>query len=146
MISVVSGYPIETPSTIKETFDMCLEARIYPSIGYLLPLPATGMYEYAKKNKFIIDENKYLDSITERQDLCLNMTAMSDEKVRSLIAEGAAELNEKLNIGLKKDNLLKTGGYNKHTQKKKLKKFKREDNSLILNYTEAEFEVELGAN
>ena len=146
MISVVFGYPIETPSTIKETFDMCLEARIYPSIGYLLPLPATGMYEYAKKNKFIIDENKYLDSITERQDLCLNMTEMSDEKVRSLIAEGAAELNEKLNIGLKKDNLLKTGGYNKHTQKKKLKKFKREDNSLILNYTEAEFEVELGAN
>ena len=125
---------------------MCLEARIYPSIGYLLPLPATGMYEYAKKNKFIIDENKYLDSITERQDLCLNMTEMSDEKVRSLIAEGAAELNEKLNIGLKKDNLLKTGGYNKHTQKKKLKKFKREDNSLILNYTEAEFEVELSAN
>ena len=125
---------------------MCLEARIYPSIGYLLPLPATGMYEYAKKNKFIIDENKYLDSITERQDLCLNMTEMSDEKVRSLIAEGAAELNEKLNIGLKKDNLLKTGGYNKHTQKKKLKKFKREDNSLILNYTEAEFEGELGAN
>ena len=123
-----------------------LEARIYPSIGYLLPLPATGMYEYAKNNKFIIDENKYLDSITERQDLCLNMTEMSDEKVRSLIAEGAAELNEKLNIGLKKDNLLKTGGYNKHTQKKKLKKFKREDNSLILNYTEAEFEVELGAN
>ena len=74
------------------------------------------------------------------------MTEMSDEKVRSLIAEGAAELNEKLNIGLKKDNLLKTGAYNKHTQKKKLKKFKREDNSLILNYTEAEFEVELGAN
>ena len=73
------------------------------------------------------------------------MTEMSDEKVRSLIAEGAAELNEKLNIGLKRMTL-KTGGYNKHTQKKKLKKFKREDNSLILNYTEAEFEVELGAN
>ena len=108
---------------------MCLEARIYPSIGYLLPLPATGMYEYAKKNKFIIDENKYLDSITERQDLCLNMTEMSDEKGSITIAEGAAELNEKLNIGLKKDNLLKTGGYNKHTQKKKLKKFKREDNN-----------------
>ena len=146
MISVVFGYPIETPGTIKETFDMCLEAQIYPSMGYLLPLPATGMYDYAKKNKFIINEDKYLDSITERQDLCLNMTEMSDEKVRSLIAEGAAELNEKLNIGLETKSLLKTGGYNKHTQKKKLKKFKREDNSLILNYSEAEFEAELGTN
>ena len=65
---------------------------------------------------------------------------------QQLLANTATELNEKLNIGLKKDNLLKTGGYNKHTQKKKLKKFKREDNSLILNYSEAEFEVELGTN
>ena len=65
---------------------------------------------------------------------------MSDEVVRDAIAEGAKKLNEKLNIGLNKDNLLKTGGYNKHTQKSKLKKFKREKNSLILNYNEADFE------
>ena len=140
MISVVFGYPIETRDTINQTFDMCLEAGIYPSIGYLLPLPATGMYEYAKKNSFITNEDAYLDSITERQDLCLNMTSMSDEVVRDAIAEGAKKLNEKLNIGLNKDNLLKTGGYNKHTQKSRLKKFKREMNSLILNYNEADFE------
>ena len=140
MISVVFGYPIETPDTIKETFDMCLEAGIYPSIGYLLPLPSTGMYDYAMKNGFITDEDRYLDSITERQDLCLNMTQMSDEKVRDLIAEGAAEVNKTLKLGLAQDKLLKTGGYNKHTQKKKIKKFKREKNSLILNYNEAEFE------
>ena len=30
MISVVFGYPIETPDTIAETFNMCLDARIYP--------------------------------------------------------------------------------------------------------------------
>jgi len=140
MISVVFGYPIETPKTIKETFDMCLEAKIYPSMGYLLPLPSTGMYDYAKNNGFITDEDAYLDSITERQDLCLNMTKMSDEKVRTLIAEGAEQVNAKLKIGLEKANLLKTGGYNKHTQKKKLKKFKRDKNSLILNYSEAQFE------
>ena len=143
MISVVFGYPIETPETIKETFDMCLEAKIYPSIGYLLPLPATGMYDYAKKNGYINNEDKYLDSITERQDLCLNMTSMTDEKVRALIAEGAEQLNSKLKIGLSNKNLLKTGGYNKHTHKKKIKNFKREKNSLILNYSEAEFETEL---
>lgn len=144
MISVVFGYPIETPDTIAETFNMCLDARIYPSIGYLLPLPATGMYDYAIKNGFITDQNKYLDSITERQDLCLNMTQMGDEEVKNLIAEGAGNLNEKLNIGLNSGTLLKTGGYNKHTSKKKLKKLTREKNSLILNYNEAEFEADLG--
>ncbi|MDC3107773.1 B12-binding domain-containing radical SAM protein [Paracoccaceae bacterium] len=143
MISVVFGYPIETPETINETFDMCLSAKVYPSIGYLLPLPATGMYDYAIKNGYITDQNRYLDSITERQDLCLNMTQMSDEEVKGLIAEGAASLNNKLNIGLKSDTLLKTGGYNKHTNKKKLKKLTREKNSLILNYSEAEFEADL---
>ena len=144
MISVVFGYPIETPNTIKETFDMCLKAKIYPSIGYLLPLPSTGMYDYAKENGFITNEDAYLDSITERQDLCLNMTKMGDDEVKHLIAEGAEKLNAELNIGLSSDKLLKTGGYNKHTNKKKLKTLTREKNSLILNYNEAEFEADLG--
>lgn len=143
MISVVFGYPIETQDTIKETFDMCLKAKVYPSIGYLLPLPATGMYDHALKHGFIKDEDKYLDSITERQDLCLNMTKMGDDEVKHLIAEGAEKLNIELKIGLSSDKLLKTGGYNKHTSKKKLKKLTREKNSLILNYNEAEFEADL---
>ena len=144
MISVVFGYPIETRETIAETFDMCLKAKVYPSIGYLLPLPATGMYDHALKYGFIKNEDKYLDSITERQDLCLNMTKMGDEEVKRLIAEGAEKLNSELNIGLSAGKLLKTGGYNKHTNKKKLKKLTREKNSLILNYNEAEFEADLG--
>lgn len=139
MISVVFGYPIETAETINETFEMCREAKIYPSMGYLLPLPDTEMYEYALKHQFIIDEDRYLDSITERQDLCINMTTLGDQEVRELIAEGAEKLNAELEIGLNAESLLKTGGYNKHTNKKRIKKFKREDNSLILNYSEAEF-------
>ena len=121
MISVVFGYPIETPETIQETFDMCLNANIYPSMGFLLPLPSTGMYEYALEHKFIEDEDAFLDSITERQDLCINMTKMSDEDVKQRIADGAAELNEKLKLGLSSDNLIRTGGYNNHTKKDKLK-------------------------
>ena len=115
-------------------------------MGYLLPLPATGMYDYAKEHGFISDDDKYLDSITERQDLCVNMTTMSDEKVKGLIADGAAQLNEKLGIGLKKDKLIKTGGYNAHSKKTKLKKLEREKNSLILNYSEAEFDSSLGVS
>ena len=145
-ISVVFGYPIETSETIRETFQMCYDANIYPSMGYLLPLPATGMYEYAKKQKYITDDDKYLDSITERQDLCINMTSMSDEKVKRLIAEGADDLNSKLGIGLGKERLIKTGGYNQHSKANKVKKLKRDKNSLILNYSEAEFESNLGVN
>ena len=40
------------------------------------------MYDYALKNGYIKNEDEYLDLITERQDLCLNMTAMSDEEVK----------------------------------------------------------------
>ena len=151
MISVVFGYPIETRATINETFQMCKDAGIYPSMGYLLPLPSTGMYDYALKNGYIVNEDRYLDLITERQDLCVNMTKMSDEEVKAAIAEGAENLNKYLKIGLDKSKLLRTGGYNKHTTSKKIKKLKsslqkltREKNSLILNYNEAEFDVPLG--
>ena len=79
---------------------------------------------------------------------------MSDEEVRDTISEGAQNLNEYLKLGLGQDNLLKTGGYNKHTKKDKInktnltkfgnrmKKLTREQNSLILNYNEAEFNTE----
>lgn len=113
LTSVVFGYPIETAATIRETFDMCLEAKMYPSIGFLLPLPYTGMYDYAKEHNFITDEDAYLDSITERQDICLNMTSMSDQEIMGLIQEGGSMLNEQLQIGLDSDSLIKTGGYTK---------------------------------
>ena len=69
---------------------------------------------------------------------------MGDNEVKTLIAEGAEKLNTELKIGLNSSKLLKTGGYNNHTNKKKLKKLTREKNSLILNYNEAEFEADLG--
>ena len=72
------------------------------------------------------------------------MTSMGDEEVKELIANGAADLNEKLKLGLDSDKLIRTGGYNEHTDKKKLEKLNREKNSLILNYNEAEFEADLG--
>ena len=145
-ISVVFGYPIETPETIKETFELCFKAKLYPSIGYLLPLPSTGMYEYAKKHGYIQDEDKYLDSITERQDLCLNMTKMADDQVKDLIAQGAEDLNSRLKLGLTNKSLIKTGGYNNHTKSSKMKKLTRDKNSLILNYGDAQFEANLGTS
>jgi anaerobic magnesium-protoporphyrin IX monomethyl ester cyclase len=149
--SVVFGYPIETPETIRQTFDMCLQARVYPSIGFLLPLPYTGMYEYAKQHGFITDEDAYLESITERQDICLNMTKMSDAEIMDEIKKGASRLNEALALGLTQDRLIKTGGYKKATRIGDFRKppldpddIKRNENDFSFNYSDAVFEVDPG--
>jgi anaerobic magnesium-protoporphyrin IX monomethyl ester cyclase len=145
-VSVVFGYPIETKETIRETFDMCLESGIYPSIGYLLPLPSTKMYDYALNNGFISDEDQYLDLITERQDLCINMTSLESEEILGAIKEGATELNNHLQLGLEEGSLVKTGSYRNHTQKtsKKTSDLKRGENELSLSYSTAVFENKLG--
>ena len=150
--SVVFGYPIETKETIQQTFDQCLNAGIYPSIGFLLPLPATGMYEYAKQKNLIIDEDRYLESITERQDVCINMTKMTDEEIMSAIKTGARRLNEELELGLNEDTYIKSKGYQNSKVKKKLKppletdKMERIENDVTFNYSRSEFKFEEQTN
>ena len=161
--SVVFGYPIETKETIKETFDQCLKAGLYPSIGFLLPLPYTVMYDYAKTKGFITDEDKFLESITERQDICLNMTKMSDEEIMNEIKIGAARLNEMLDVGLTEDTYIKTKGYKSQRINKKLKpliepvdkskrsrldpkKIKRIRNDVSFNYSQTDFKFEEQSN
>jgi anaerobic magnesium-protoporphyrin IX monomethyl ester cyclase len=148
-ISVIFGYPIETKETIKETFDQCVKAGIYPSIGFLLPLPYTAMYDYAKANGYITDEDRYLDSITERQDICVNMTKLSDKVIMDEIKIGAANLNDMLKLGLTEETYIKTKGYK--TSKKFFKKgkhaldpenIKRIENDVSFNYSQTEFKFE----
>jgi len=160
-ISVVFGYPIETKETIKETFDQCFKAGLYPSIGFLLPLPYTVMYDYAKANGFITDEDRYLESITERQDICVNMTKMSNEEVMTEIEIGAKRLNKLLKVGLEGNSLIKTKGYKNQRIKKTLevpqeqniaslgnkstsnsKKMKRNRNDVSFNYSRTDFKFE----
>lgn len=147
-VSVVFGYPIETEETIKQTFELCLNAGIYPSLGFLLPLPYTGMYDYAKKHGFITDENAYLDAITERQDFCLNMTNLPRETIESLIKQYAQKLNDQLKLGLSEGRLLRTGGYKNQAAKTAAKdpnplidpeNLKRNENDFSLNYSQAVF-------
>ena len=139
--SLVFGYPIETKETIRETFDMCEENDMYPSIGYLLPLPYTGMYEYAKKNGFITDEDKYLESITERQDLCINLTKMTTEEILEEITIGAKRLNINLDLKLDEDKLIKTGGYKKVDDAGGFGgKIKRSENDFSFNYSRSTFD------
>lgn len=106
--SLVLGYPQETPESIKKTFDCCIENKIYPSAGYLLPQPGSGMYAYAIEHGFISDEEEYLLKMGDRQDLRLNLTKMSDEEFEKHVFEGLKRCNEEMGIGLNDEELIKT--------------------------------------
>ncbi len=111
--SLVIGYPRETPETIRKTMDCCIENRIYPSTGYLLPQPGSVMYDYAINSGFINDEEAYLLKMGDRQDLRLNMTTMDDQQLESCVNEGLKRCNKLLGVGLDPDKLIKTQYYRK---------------------------------
>ena len=109
--SLVFGYPQETPETIKKTIDCCIDNKIYPSAGYLLPQPGSYMYEYAMEKKFIVDEEKYLLQLGDRQDLRINLTTMTDDVFQENIIQAMKWCNESLHVGLAEDKLIKTQYY-----------------------------------
>ena len=114
--SLVLGYPQETSETIKETMTQLEKLRVYPSTGFLLPLPETGMFKYAVENGYIKDIDEYLTKITERQDFSLNMTKMSEEKLKNETVQWLERLNKTFGNSLEKGKLLKTGGFDKHSK------------------------------
>jgi len=113
--SLVIGYPQETEATIRETLDMCRRFRVYPSVGFLLPLPETGMWAYAVDNGFIKDADAFLSGVTERQDIVLNLTQMTDEQILAEVHGGLKRMKEEFGLDLG-DNLIRTGGYTKHNR------------------------------
>lgn len=114
--SLVIGYPMETTDTIAQTMTMCERNRIYPSVGFLLPLPSTGIWDYALKNGLIIDPEAFLVNVTERQDVVLNMTGMSDETMLGEVTRWLQHLNRSFGNLLDADTLIRTGGYEKHNK------------------------------
>ena len=109
--SLVFGYPQETPETIRHTFEVCKRCEIYPSIGFLLVLPGTPMYEYARAQGFIPDEEEYLLQTGDRQDLHLNLTQMPEELFINTVREEAIKLKGYLGIPLADDEVFKTSTY-----------------------------------
>ena len=131
--SLIIGYPQETKETIKETMLKLEKLKVYPSTGFLLPLPETGMWDYAIKNGFIKDIDNYLTSITERQDFYLNMTKMSEKELQSETTEWLTRLNKSFGTGLNEKKLLKTGGEDEHsTHQEKIDK--NQTTTETLNY------------
>jgi radical SAM superfamily enzyme YgiQ (UPF0313 family) len=113
--SVIFGYPQETRATIRETLDSCRRANIYPSPGFLLPMPSTGMWKHAMDNGYIKDIDQYLTNITERQDFSVNMTKMGDAELKREVELALSELASDLGLDLG-GSLMKTGGENKHSR------------------------------
>lgn len=109
--SIVFGYPQETPATIRETFEILRRARIYPSVGYLQPMPGTPMYDLARREGYIDDEEGYLIRMGDRQDLRVNMTRMPQEEMEAIVVEELRRLNADLRTGLSEEELIRTRVY-----------------------------------
>lgn len=111
LTSVIFGYPQETPESIEHTIEVCEECRMFPSVGFLLPLPGTPIYDWAKEKGHITDEVGYLERIGDRQDFHINLTQMSDDELVSTVESKLKALAGRL--GLKLDSVFKTVTYQK---------------------------------
>lgn len=111
LTSVVFGYPEETPESIRLTVDVCRKTGMYPSVGYLLPLPGTPIYEWAKEHGFINDEVEYLERIGDRQDFHINLTTMDDQEFMGTVESELAQLAKEMGLDLQ--SLFKTTTYQK---------------------------------
>ena len=109
--SLVFGYPQETPETIAETFSVCELARVYPSVGYLQPMPGTPMFDLALETGAIRDVEAYLHLMGDRQDLRVNLTQLDQAEMEQVVHQHLVALNESLQTGLAADELIKTRAY-----------------------------------
>ena len=117
--SLIIGYPQESNETIDESFDVMKKAKTYPSVGFLQLMPGTPMYEYGKKEKAITDEEEYLLLMGDRQDLRINLTEYDDNYLMDYCVDKLKELNTELKMGLKQDNLIKTGTWKGSSETKR---------------------------
>jgi hypothetical protein len=54
------GYPPETPATIQKILEVYQESNILADTGFLLPLPGTPIYEWAKRRGYGGNEVEHL--------------------------------------------------------------------------------------
>jgi radical SAM superfamily enzyme YgiQ (UPF0313 family) len=109
--SLVIGYPQETEKTLQETFDCCYDADIYPSVGYLIPLPGTPVFEYARETNAIKDVEEYLLNSGDRQDFRINLTGMEQRTIEDIVKINLKRISNKLKLGLEDEKLIKTVHY-----------------------------------
>lgn len=109
--SIIFGYPQETFASIKATLDLCEQCNIYPSVGYLQPLPGTPIYTWAVEHGHIPDEWDYLMNAGDRQDFHVNLTSIPTDELTDYVQTEMNALAARM--GLHFDDPLKTGVYQK---------------------------------
>ena len=107
--SIILGYPQETLETMKKTIDVCKKSRVYPSVGFLLPLPGTEVYQWCKDSKKISSDFDFLMNIGDRQDFHINLTSIPDDIFLESAEKGFRELAEE--FGLELESVFKTTTY-----------------------------------
>lgn len=77
--SLIFGMPSETIDTIRESVDFCVRNHLLPFTHFATPYPGTALYEQAKREARITDEEQYILSLGPATDFLINLTCMSDE-------------------------------------------------------------------
>lgn len=109
--SLIFGYPQESFNSIKATLELCERCNIYPSVGYLQPLPGTPIYNWAVERGFLPDEWEYLINAGDRQDFHVNLTSIPTDELTDFVQTEMKALAKRM--GLHFEDPLKTGVYQK---------------------------------
>lgn len=94
--SVILGFPWETINTIKANKDFIIRNNLQGrcTVNYLAPLPATKLYEEAKKMKLIADDWEYIRNLGYLyRDRSINMTTLDKDEI-GLYYEELLQLGE----------------------------------------------------
>ena len=93
--SFMIGTPGETRETIQETIDFCKELSLVPEvIFFTTPYPGTELYEMARVQNKIGDEEEYIMRLGEQgEQIMVNFTDFTDEELKTIKKEMVQELN-----------------------------------------------------
>lgn len=94
----------ETPETIKETVEFCKKNLVGGEFFFAAPFPSTDLYQYARENKIINNEDLYIEYTGEVRDFLVNLTKMSNEELFTLKENAEIEIQNHLkkhNIALR---------------------------------------------
>ena len=90
------GMPCETEETVRETIDFCKQNLVGGEFFFVTPIPGAELYEYAKENKIVNDEDVYMEHVCEVRDFLVNLTNMSNEELFNLKEQAEHEIREHL--------------------------------------------------
>lgn len=131
--SMMLGMPGENEQTVEETIKFCRDTKTFiRKFFFVTPYPGTELYEYAKVNNLIKDEEKFIESLRNAYDFAINLTKLPDERLKALKRKAEVELlnQHKLRVVFRLlminiDLILKGKAFNLAELKRKWRTFKR---------------------